>query len=240
MTKKEHIDGIGEVTFVKTKRTKNLRISMSPHKGVRVSVPNLMSFRKAFSFVIEKQDWIHKHLPEMERKLEGQTVFDENTDFNTYRRKLVIIIKPNIKAPRAKLLKEKILVEFPESLDIYTEQYQDFIRTIIEETWRKEAKELLPIRTSELATKFNLSYEKVSVKNTKSRWGSCSHQNNISLSLHLMRLPKELRDYVILHELAHTVEKNHQPPFWNFLDTLTEGNAKKLDKELKNYTTRIF
>ena len=53
MTKKEHIDGIGEVTFVKTKRTKNLRISMSPHKGVRVSVPNLMSFRKAFSFVIE-------------------------------------------------------------------------------------------------------------------------------------------------------------------------------------------
>jgi len=199
-----------------------------------------MSFRKAFSFVIEKQDWIHKHLPEMERKLEGQTVFDENTDFNTYRRKLVIIIKPNIKAPRAKLLKEKILVEFPESLDIYTEQYQDFIRTIIEETWRKEAKELLPIRTSELATKFNLSYEKVSVKNTKSRWGSCSHQNNISLSLHLMRLPKELRDYVILHELAHTVEKNHQPPFWNFLDTLTEGNAKKLDKELKNYTTRIF
>ncbi len=240
MTKKEHIDGIGEVTFVKTKRTKNLRISMSPHKGVRVSVPYLMSFRKAFSFVIEKQDWIHKHLPEMERKLEGQTVFDENTDFNTYRRKLVIIIKPNIKAPRAKLLKEKILVEFPESLDIYTEQYQDFIRTIIEETWRKEAKELLPIRTSELATKFNLSYEKVSVKNTKSRWGSCSHQNNISLSLHLMRLPKELRDYVILHELAHTVEKNHQPPFWNFLDTLTEGNAKKLDKELKNYTTRIF
>jgi predicted metal-dependent hydrolase len=240
MTKKEHIDGIGEVTFVKTKRTKNLRISMCPYKGVRVSVPYLMSFRKAFSFVIEKQDWIHKHLPEMERKLEGQTVFDENTDFNTYRRKLVIIIKPNIKAPRAKLLKEKILVEFPESLDIYTEQYQDFIRTIIEETWRKEAKELLPIRTSELATKFNLSYEKVSVKNTKSRWGSCSHQNNISLSLHLMRLPKELRDYVILHELAHTVEKNHQPPFWNFLDTLTEGNAKKLDKELKNYTTRIF
>ena len=240
MTKKEHIDGIGEVTFVKTKRTKNLRISMSPHKGVRVSVPNLMSFRKAFSFVTENQDWIHKHLPEMERKLEGQTVFDENTDFTTYRRKLVIIIKPNIKAPRAKLLKEKILVEFPESLDIYTEQYQDFIRTIIEETWRKEAKELLPIRTSELATKFNLSYEKVSVKNTKSRWGSCSHQNNISLSLHLMRLPKELRDYVILHELAHTVEKNHQPPFWNFLDTLTEGNAKKLDKELKNYTTRIF
>ena len=240
MTKKEHIDGIGEVTFVKTKRTKNLRISMSPYKGVSVSVPYLMSFRKAFSFVIEKQDWIHKHLPEMERKLEGQTVFDENTDFDTYRRKLVIIIKPNIKAPRAKLLKEKILVEFPESLDIYTEQYQDFIRTIIEETWRKEAKELLPIRTSELATKFNLSYEKVSVKNTKSRWGSCSHQNNISLSLHLMRLPKELRDYVILHELAHTVEKNHQPPFWNFLDTLTEGNAKKLDKELKNYTTRIF
>ena len=64
--------------------------------------------------------------------------------------------------------------------------FHDFELEILNAYSAKEAKELLPIRTSELATKFNLSYEKVSVKNTKSRWGSCSHQNNISLSLHLM------------------------------------------------------
>ena len=64
--------------------------------------------------------------------------------------------------------------------------------------------------------------------------------NNINFSLHLMRLPQELQDYVILHELAHTKEKNHQPPFWKLLDTVTEGKAKILDKQVKKYSTRIY
>ena len=66
------------------------------------------------------------------------------------------------------------------------------------------------------------------------------YHNNISYSLHLMRLPKELQDYVILHELSHTREKNHQPPFWNLLDSVTGRKAKLLDKQVKQYTTRIY
>ena len=63
--------------------------------------------------------------------------------------------------------------------------------------------------------------------------------NNINLNIHLMRLPNHLIDYVILHELVHTKIKNHSRDFWNMLDLVT-GNAKKLDKELKNYRTKIY
>ena len=54
-----------------------------------------------------------------------------------------------------------------------------------------------------------------------------------------MRLPEHLRDYVILHELAHTVEKNHGPGFWNLLDQIS-GDARGLDREMKKYRIDIF
>ena len=73
------------------------------------------------------------------------------------------------------------------------------------------------------------------VKNIKTRWGSCSSLNNINLNLHLMRLPDHLIDYVILHELAHTKEKNHGKSFWNLVDSLVM-DLKEMKKELKTYS----
>jgi len=90
-----------------------------------------------------------------------------------------------------------------------------------------------------LAKKHNFNYQKLTIKNTKTRWGSCSFKNNINLSLHLMRLKEELIDYVILHELVHTKVKNHSKEFWMTLD-IHCPESKKLDKELKKYSLIIF
>ena len=104
---------------------------------------------------------------------------------------------------------------------------------------RQEAENYLPNRVEYFAEKYDLNYKKVTIKNTKTRWGSCSYINNINLNLHLIRLPDKLIDYVILHELAHTKVKNHQKEFWDLLDFYS-GDAKGLDKELKKYNTHIF
>ncbi len=85
------------------------------------------------------------------------------------------------------------------------------------EALRKEAKKILPQRLEELAKKHGFKYEKVAIKNAKTRWGSCSYRNNINLNLHLARLDSDLVDYVILHELCHTIEKNHSARFWALL-----------------------
>jgi hypothetical protein len=90
-----------------------------------------------------------------------------------------------------------------------------------------------------LADKHRFQYEKVFVKHVKSRWGSCSSTNNINLNLHLMRLPDRLIDYILLHELAHTVEKNHSKNFWQLLEKVCPG-SKMLDKELNNYRVDVF
>jgi len=103
-----------------------------------------------------------------------------------------------------------------------------------------EALKYLPDRLQTLATAYNFTYSAVKISKSKSLWGSCSARKNIRLSLFLMKLPIRLIDYVILHELCHTVEMNHSIKFWELLDKTCNGKAKALRKELKAHQMKLF
>ena len=96
------------------------------------------------------------------------------------------------------------------------------------EAMRKEAKELLPRRLSELAERYGFSYGRVFIKHNSSNWGSCSALGNINLNLNLVRLPQLLRDHVILHELCHLKYPNHGPEFHALLERLGADNLRRL------------
>jgi len=89
-------------------------------------------------------------------------------------------------------------------------------------------------RLNELARKHDFTYNRVFVKNQKTLWGSCSSANNINLNANLVRLPGELRDYVIVHELVHTRHKNHGKIFWKALNRIV-GDGKRLQRQLRQY-----
>jgi predicted metal-dependent hydrolase len=97
------------------------------------------------------------------------------------------------------------------------------------------AKRALIVRLSEIAKMHDLHYAKVTIRKQRTRWGSCSAKNNISLNINLVRLPEHLRDYVLLHELVHTRIKNHSKAFWAELDKAVGGDSKALTKKVKNY-----
>jgi len=103
----------------------------------------------------------------------------------------------------------------------------------------REAKEILRKRTDELSRQYGFRYNRIFVRNQKTKWGSCSAGNNINLNIKLARLPDELLDYVILHELVHTEIKNHGSAFWSALDALV-GDAKKIDAKLNQYHLGLF
>ena len=105
------------------------------------------------------------------------------------------------------------------------------------EAMRAEAKRVLPARLAELAGKYSFDYNQVRIKHNVSNWGSCSRKGNINLNLNLMRLPEDLRDYVLLHELCHLRHPDHGPGFHAPLETLCPGHREK-QKELRKY--RIF
>jgi len=87
--------------------------------------------------------------------------------------------------------------------------------------------------------KHNFPYNRSGFRCQKTRWGSCSGKNNISLNVNIVFLPEELQDYVLLHELVHTKVKNHSRKFWAELDKYTQGQAKELSKELKKHRIRL-
>ncbi len=99
---------------------------------------------------------------------------------------------------------------------------------------RQAARKFLVDRLDYLAKQYGFNYNRVFIRNQKTRWGSCSRINNINLNMNLVRLPQELIDYTILHELVHTRIKNHGKQFWHQMDKLL-GDAKKIDKKLAAY-----
>jgi len=94
----------------------------------------------------------------------------------------------------------------------------------------------LVTRLDQLSNQHGFHYQKVSIRDQKSRWGSCSGYNNISLNRKLYYLPPELADYVLLHELAHTIQKNHGPEFWNILfGILGKQKTQQARRALRDY-----
>lgn len=99
---------------------------------------------------------------------------------------------------------------------------------------RAVARRIIVQRLEALADRHGFSFHRVFVRKQKTRWGSCSMQNNINLNVHLICLPPDLMDYVILHELVHTRIKDHSKQFWNCLAQCI-ADPKALDRELNRY-----
>ena len=172
------IVGVGQVLFERSKKAKNLNISVKPFTGVRVAVPDGLSFQKAEEFVNAKTDWIQKHLVRM-KQYEGNA---ETTS------------------------------------------------AALDDIDRAKAKRRLTRRLKYLAGKHGFTYNRVFIRNQKTRWGSCSNKNNISLNMKIALLSEELMDYVILHELTHTRIKNHSNDFWGMMNKLLgDGKAKAVN-----------
>jgi len=176
------IDGVGPVLFERSRRAKHVNISVKPFTGVRVAVPDGLSFKKAEEVVHARAVWIQRHLYRMKQyEKENKAIADTSMDIE-----------------------------------------------------RAKAKRRLTIRLKQLAEKHGFTYSRVFIRNQKTRWGSCSHQNNINLNMKLVKLPDELMDYVILHELVHTRFKNHSSDFWAEMDRLVV-DGKEVRSRLRGY-----
>lgn len=104
------------------------------------------------------------------------------------------------------------------------------LRSLDKEASKKELKS----RLASLARYHGFAYNRVFVKNQKTIWGSCSSKQNINLNIQIAALPKHLQDYVLLHELVHTVVPNHSAKFWAELARVI-NSPEKLRAELKQY-----
>jgi hypothetical protein len=226
--------GVGDIYIKRNRKAKRLTIRVKPSGQLLVTVPSLLPLQLAKLFIKEKQAWIIEKLIEVEKTKENKLVL------SGYKTREHVLQFRATKNTRVKVTYENqtISINHPEGIDSQSNELQAIAKEAIISTYRKEANQILPERVRLLAQKHNLKYNTLRIKNITSRWGSCSNRDNINLSLFLMKLPDELIDYVILHELSHTIHKNHSPLFWRYLDNLV-GDAKSLSKQMKKYRTGI-
>lgn len=98
------------------------------------------------------------------------------------------------------------------------------------EALRSQAKRELPPRLAEFAERYGFTYNRVTIKHNATNWGSCSGRGNINLNLNIVRLPKVLQDYVLLHELCHLRHQDHGQGFHLLLEhVLTDNLMRYLD-----------
>ncbi|HKI88695.1 MAG TPA: SprT family zinc-dependent metalloprotease [Draconibacterium sp.] len=222
------LNRIGTVTFSRNKRSKNIKISVKPDKTVMVSFPFFVSGKEVVAFVQKNEDWIKKQQQRFESK---KNRIDAGSEIKTKLHTLLFF-----QGEKNKVVSEGNRIKvFVTNFD--AEEVQEYIEELITEIYRYEAKKLLPPRLYQLAGQHGFGYQKVTIRNNKRNWGSCSAKNNISLNLQMMKLPDELIDYILLHELVHTKIKNHGVEFWKRLDQLTGGNARQLAKQVKQFST---
>jgi predicted metal-dependent hydrolase len=173
-------------------------------------------------------------LLDMLAKCNKRQVLNEESQVKTYTFELHIF-----RTQRTNLyvsLKDgKLHIACPMETDFTKEQVQQKLWNIFSQALRIEAMRVLPSRVSHLASLHGFTYKGITIRKSGTRWGSCSSKKQINLSYSLMLLPEYLIDYILLHELCHTVEMNHGERFWALLDKVTDGCARKLQKELKTF-----
>lgn len=222
---------IGNIKYKRNPRARRLTIRVKQTGEVSVTIPYNLSFKIAEDFVLSKKDWIIQKKEGIEI---GKEFFDINTTITTQLFTLRTTLNDKISKPILTFTNDEANLKIPSST-----KNPETINTLIinarDSVWKREAKLILPEKVKQLAEKHGFHYQKVSVRKAKTRWGSCSSKNNISLSMYLMKLPTYLVDYIILHELCHTLIKNHGPKFHELLNNVTNGSSKLLSKDLKKY-----
>lgn len=128
-----------------------------------------------------------------------------------------------------KMIREKLPVKDPSE-----QRARDYQKKLL----MKKAREYLPYRLEYYAKLYGYSYGKCRLSHANTRWGSCSSNRTISLNIGLMKLPEALRDYVILHELAHLNHMDHSKAFWAEV-ALHDKNYKMHEKKLKSFNPGV-
>ncbi|MEO1919162.1 MAG: SprT family zinc-dependent metalloprotease [Paracoccaceae bacterium] len=191
-----------EIRLKRNTRAKRLTLRLSRTDGqATLTLPTRASIRQAQNFAARQEVWLRvqiARLPECSGLVAGGTLPFRGVDLE-----IVATSGRSIRADGS-----KILVGGKHS----GARLQAFIKT--------EARSALVPAVEKYAAKINRPFKRITLRDTRSRWGSCSAEGNLMFSWRLVMAPPIVLEYVAAHEVAHLVEMNHSPAFWDVVETL--------------------
>ncbi len=216
-----HDSEFGKITIRRSARASQIRVSIAPDGNLRASLPLYAPIFLVKRLLSSSRDELRSMIKQSHKPVaytSGMLIGKSHT---------LVIRYVSGSSHKIWRYGQQIIATLPEGHSLEEPEIEKDLREVIISALRVEAKSYLPKRLAFLAKKYGYNYERVRFSHASGRWGSCSTTGTISLNIALMKLPFELIDYVIIHELTHTRQMNHSHDFWALV-----GHA---DPEYKNH-----
>ena len=207
---------LGNITVdVIKKNIKNIHLSVHPPTGrVRISAPTRLDIDTIRVFAVSKLSWIKKQQAKFERqKREVPREFlNRESHYFKGKRYLLKVIEKNA-APRIELKHNRI------ELYVRPQASKEKMKSVLDEWYRSQLKASLPAIIEKWERKLNIQVNEFGIRKMKTKWGTCNREaKRIWLNLELAKKPVECLEYIVVHEMVHLLERNHNDRFVSLLD----------------------
>jgi predicted metal-dependent hydrolase len=229
IAKEYHDNEFGTIAIKRIAKAKYVRVRVGDGGVLHATMPRLAPVLLLRNLVNSSRDSLRKAVADSQ--VRAKRVYTEGDIVGTSHK---IVIEESERR-RARRKEQTIIWNMPDRTEYQDAANQDVIRKAVRKALDEQAGAYLPRRLQYLADIGGFHFMKIRFSNAKGRWGSCSSQGVISLNVALMNLPKELIDYVLIHELAHTKQMNHSSEFWHIVETFCP-EYRTIRKELKTYS----
>jgi len=237
-----------------------MRLTVSLDKGIVVVVPKSMSKKHMAklvpSFIKDKKQWLNKTIEQLQARSSSFSDLEQceiPTDIflpalgHTF---VLSCLESSLAQAEGSLLPAEGSLH-PAEGSISLHQTSDYqlemigdlrnkkrVFELLEKFFKDYAKYFLKERLDQLSEQFSLPYNRLTVRAQKTRWGSCSSKKNINLNYRLIFIKRELLDYILLHELVHTIHMNHSNAYWAYFESLMQ-DARIRDREINRLAKEL-
>jgi predicted metal-dependent hydrolase len=202
------------IAYQRSDRARRYRLFVDRQGRPRVTIPRRGTRREAEQFAQRQSRWLAEQLRRFAARARTDTAWRAGTEILLRGAAVPIVLKADSGRPVV-LIGTTVRFALAQAADLAED-----LRPAIERVLRAVAASELPARIAELAARHGSTVRKVSIRNQRSRWGSCSRRGAISLNWRLVQAPPAVLDYVIVHELMHLREMNHSARFWALVEAV--------------------
>lgn len=224
--------------IVKSSR-RTLAVTVGRDGEIAVRIPAQLSTQEGHAFAIKNQAWIFIYAGRIRESVEKRAQFcwEEGASLLYQGEERVLRLELDYEAGRFRVCDtgEGLLVSGPFSREPDREAAA---KAALINWYRRQAGRFLKERTAWWSQRMGVTYGRIAIRDQATRWGSCSGTGNINYNWKLVLVPRELADYVVVHELAHRKEMNHSKAFWKIIEgELPDYRQKR--RKLKDYENKI-
>jgi|TARA_B110000037_G_scaffold220312_1_gene287733 predicted metal-dependent hydrolase len=196
-----------EIKVNQSRGMRYLKVTVNSSGDVVLNIPYGVSRENAVAFLDEQKDWIATTLEKVEPKISLYEYLTEHPMLSALGREQEVTLREASRGGFEFKGEEGKVV-----LNALAEESCD---TILLRSLRAFAGEVIPLQATDFARRHGLNFSRISVRDQRSRWGSCSERGTLSFNWRMVLLPAAHHDYLIWHELSHLVQMNHSPDFWH-------------------------